>query len=773
MKPNWPSGLRQGVAKERMLQSARGLAHSKTLPRIIEPGQVRQVLECASPLALCLCLSATAAAQTGSSTNALKPHQFITTNSPPRSPAKFSPDSGAAPSRYNPSPRQRPEARMIWVTNVPPEPRAPSVFNPDPGAMLKAQQTNTPFFTNVFAAPPAYSGETIPPALALPRTNVRSEELEFTNRPGSRYGLGPLPPGLELPRTNTRGNLYIHEKWPNPRYDLSGVGYSIPSFAEAETNRWRIGFVPWRRYTSGEIEQPYESPAPLLWRPYAQSVLKGDAPIVGQDIFLDLTASSETEFNARRVPTPSSVSSAGANNADFYGHSEELFVQNNFAFTIDLFKGDTVFQPVDWALRLEPVFNVNYTDASENHVINPNPQHGTDRFDDFVALQEAYFEYHLHDLSEDYDFISMRVGNQPFNSDFRGFIFNDINLAARVFGNYDDNLWQYNVVAFDMDEKDTNSQLNRFARRGQYVFIANAYRQDFVWPGYTAEFSFHANIDQGGTHYDDNGNLTRPAPIGTVVPHDVDAFYFGWAGDGHIGRLNLSHAFYEAVGHDSFNGLAGRPVDINAQMGALELSYDRDWIRYKASAFYASGDHKATDGTATGFDSIVDNPNFTGGPFSWYVHQGFNLGGTSVNLKQEDSLLPDLRTSKTEGQANFVNPGVLLLGLGTEIDVTPKLRNFINANYVRFMETDPLKTALLTDRVDNELGYDLSMGFQYRPLLTDNVIISTGFGTLLPGRGYRDIYKTSSSPVAGYGSPGRGRVDDFLYSAVLSVTFTY
>src|SRR5260370_9942321 len=33
-------------------QSARGLAHSRTLPRIMEPTKVRQVLECASPLAL-------------------------------------------------------------------------------------------------------------------------------------------------------------------------------------------------------------------------------------------------------------------------------------------------------------------------------------------------------------------------------------------------------------------------------------------------------------------------------------------------------------------------------------------------------------------------------------------------------------------------------------------------------------------------------------------------------------------------------------------------
>jgi hypothetical protein len=706
-------------------------------------------------------------------TNALAPHQFITTNSPPQSPATFTPDFGVPPSRYNPNPPAQPAVGTRWITNTPPEPAAPGMFNPDPGAMLKSQPVNAPFFTNSFAAPPVYRGEAIPAGLTLPRTNVRSERLEITNAPGGHYGLEPLPPGLELPRTNTRGNLYIKEKWENPKYKIGGEDYSIPTFAEPETNRWRIGFMPWRRYTSGDIEQPYESPKPMLWRPYAQSILKGDAPIWGQDIFLDLTAGSETIFELRRVPTPSGVSASHPNSAEFYGKSEQMFVQNNFSFTIDLFKGETVFQPVHWALRLEPVFNVNYIDTRENNVIKPNPQRGTDRFDQFVALQQAFIELHIRDLSENYDFIASRFGNQAFNSDFRGFIFNDVNLAARLFGNYDNNRWQYNVVAFDMDEKDTNSELNKFARRGQDVFIANVYRQDFIWHGYTAQLSFHANLDHGGTHYDENGNLTRPEPLGTLVPHDVDAFYFGWAGDGHIGRLNLSHAFYEVVGRDSFNGLAGRQVDINAQMAALEVSYDRDWIRYKASMFYASGDDKATDGTAHGFDSIVDNPNFTGGPFSWYVHQGFNLGGTAVGLKQRDSLIPDLRSSKSEGQANFVNPGVLLLGIGTEMDLTPKLRSFINANYIRFMETDPLKAALLTDRVAHELGYDLSLGFQYRPLLTDNIIISTGFGTLIPGAGYRDIYKTSTSPVAGYGSHGRGSVDDFLYSAVLSVTFTY
>jgi hypothetical protein len=419
------------------------------------------------------------------------------------------------------------------------------------------------------------------------------------------------------------------------------------------------------------------------------------------------------------------------------------------------------------------VFNVNHTDTRETTVISPNPARGTDRTDNFIALQEGFAEFHLGDLSANYDFIASRFGNQPFNSDFRGFIFNDINLGARLFGNFDNNRWQYNLIVLDLLEKDTHSELNMFDRRDQRVIIANVYRQDLFWRGYTAQLSFHANLDSGGTHYDGNGNLARPATLGTVEPHDVRAYYLGWAGDGHIGRLNVSHAFYQVFGRDDLNGLAGRPVDINAQMAALELSYDRDWMRYKASILYASGDGNSQDGAGKGFDTIIDNPNFTGGPFSWYVRQGFNLAGTSVSLKQRNSLVPNLRTSKTEGQANFVNPGVLLAGVGTEIELTPKLRSFINANYINFVETDPIRTALLTDKVHRELGLDLSIGFQYRPLLTDNVIISAGFGALIPGRGFRDIYQTNPDPIPGYGSQSAGRVDDFLYNAVVALTLTY
>jgi hypothetical protein len=42
------------------------------------------------------------------------------------------------------------------------------------------------------------------------------------------------------------------------------------------------------------------------------------------------------------------------------------------------------------------------------------------------------------------------------------------------------------------------------------------------------------------------------------------------------------------------------------------------------------------------------------------------------------------------------------------------------------------------------------------------------------GRGYRDIYATTEPPVPGFTpASASGKVDDFLYSAILAATFTY
>ena len=202
----------------------------------------------------------------------------------------------------------------------------------------------------------------------------------------------------------------------------------------------------------------------------------------------------------------------------------------------------------------------------------------------------------------------------------------------------------------------------------------------------------------------------------------------------------MTHAFYQALGEDAFNPIAGRPVTVNAQMATAEVSYDRDWIRYRVSAFYTSGDAHPRDGRARGFDAIDDLTNFAGGIFSFWNREDIRLLGSGIQLTTEGSLIPSLRSAKEEGQANFVNPGVFLANAGADFNITAKLKAFANLNYLRFDRTEPLEYLLFESPIRHSIGEDLGIGVTYRPPLSENIVLTGGASALQPGAGFRDIY---------------------------------
>jgi hypothetical protein len=512
-------------------------------------------------------------------------------------------------------------------------------------------------------------------------------------------------------------------------------------------DRWRIGFPEWDRYGKGHpkvFDYPYRLGS--LFDPYNQNLLKGDYPLIGQHTFLNMTGSLVMLNEGRNIPTATTPfeSTARANERDFFGRSGQYLNNELATLSFDLFHGDAAFKPVDWRLKATVASNFNNLSVQELGVISPDVSRGTVRDRSFTTLQEWFAEYKLADLSPEYDFLSVRVGSQPFVSDFRGFIFSDINRGVRLFGNFDGNRTQYNLAYFRQQEKDTNSQLNTFNDRNQNIAIANIYRQDFLFPGYTIEGSLHYNNDGPDVLYDKNGFLVRPDPVGVFQPHRVEAWYLGVAGDGHIGRYNVSHASYWALGRDSLNPIAGTPQSISATMNALELSYDRDWARFRLSGFYQSGDGNPNNGKATGFDGILDQTNF-GGEFSYFRRQRIPLFG--VGLVNDQSLYANLRSSRIQGQSNFVNPGLWLLNMGADFDVTPRLRLVNNANYLWFDKTASLETFTFQGNIARDVGLDLSSGFEFRPRLNNNAIILGGVAMLLPGGGFRQLYNKKDAKV--------------------------
>jgi hypothetical protein len=523
---------------------------------------------------------------------------------------------------------------------------------------------------------------------------------------------------------------------------------SVPSEPQTDKSRreardrWRIGFPEYDRYGDRAArgrDIPFRRGR--WWDPYNQSKLKGDYPIKGNELFMILSAVSTTGVEQRRAPTPSDASTDEPGSAEFFGQPEQFAASETIQLSFELFHGDSTFKPRDWAIKISPTFSVpNYLNARENGVVNIDVRRGTNRTDTHVSFEEAFAEVKLWDVNANYDFVSVRAGIQPFVSDFRGFIFSDNNLGIRFFGAAANNRLQFNAAYFSMLEKDTNSGLNRFDTRHQNVYLANVFRQDFIRKGYTIQGSVHYNDDRRSIEYDRNGFLVRPALIGDVRPHAIKVGYLGLSGDGHLGKLNLSHAYYYAFGRDDRNPIAGRSVKVRSNMGALEASVDRDYLRFKGSFFFAQGDSNPVDDKATGFDAIFDDPNFVGGQFSYWNRNGIRLTQTGVGLVQANSILPTLRSGKTQGQANFVNPGIFIYNAGVDAEVTQRIKAVFNVNYLRFHRTEPLEYVLFQNRIRHDIGFDYSLGVAYRPFLINNVTMTFGAATLQTGRGFRDIF---------------------------------
>lgn len=588
-------------------------------------------------------------------------------------------------------------------------------------AMCRAVAAGAVVWLGVLAAPVA--AQTAAPAdTATPATSPEQIELRRAQTQPLQYQLPPIDPAQVPP-----------PKAIDPR-----ISIAVP-------DRWRI-------VESLGVKDQW-------WDPYNQNTIKGDRPFpgfsdLGPDWFLALGAVSDSLYESRRVPTPAGAQSSqgsGANNV--FGRDSQYALVQTFIVSASVIKGNTTFKPQDYEFRFAGAFNFNQAHVEEVRGINVNPQRGTVRDDSFFGVQEAFADVHLRNVSDNYDFDSMRLGIQPFNADFRGFLFNDAVFGARFFGNRHNNQWQYNLGWFKRFEKDTNSGLNDIRTlRSDDTLVASAYRQDWPVPGHTTQATFLYNMNREGEQrdfYDANGAQVRPSVIGDVRPHNYDVAYFGLNGDGHFGRWNLTSSAYLASGNSSYDPIAQKPQTIEALFAAAELSHDFDWLRVRASALYASGDKNPYDNKSTGFDAILENPMFAGADTSYWIRQAIPLiGGGGVALSGRNGVLSSLRSSKDQGQSNFVNPGLNLLGIGFDADVMPQVRLIGNINRLQFDDTSVLRYLRNQANISRDIGTDISVAVQYRPYMTQNVVLNASMAWLEPGQGYKDLYATGERPYS-------------------------
>ena len=563
---------------------------------------------------------------------------------------------------------------------------------------------------------PGYTRVPCPEATSTDATPVVETEDEQYQRRGTEL--------LRRPATQARSRT-PNAVSPVPRPSVEDYVARIPV-----PDRWRIVD------SIGYQDRWYD--------PYNRNTLKADNPIHGE-WFFNFGLFSDSVIEIRDLPTPVGGNSTGKpGQIDVFGSGEQLVVVENLGFEFVYYKGDTVFRPPDWEFRFTPVINVNRVELDEILGVNVDPRDGRTRNDNHVGIQAAFIDKHLRNVSDRYDFDSLRIGIQPFSSDFRGFLFQDNQLGLRLFGNRKNNIFQYNLAWFRRLEKDTNSGLNDVGQdlRKDDILFANLYWQDFPVRGFVTQATIAHNRNREDEFYfDENDFIQRPASIGGERTRDYDVTYLGLNGDGHFNRFNLTASLYFAFGETDPDTFTAEKSDIASVFFAAEASMDFDWIRPRLSLLYASGDDDPYDDKATGFDAIFENPQFAGADTSYWIRQALPfVGGGRVALSGRNSVIPSLRASKEQGQSNFTHPGVLLVGAGADLDILPELRMSLNWNYLRFIDTAVLEAARNQAPIDEEIGHDVSVSFIYRPLMSQNIVLRLSYARLIAGDGFEDLF---------------------------------
>jgi hypothetical protein len=605
----------------------------------------------------------------------------------------------------------------------------------------------SPYLLQIAAAAAA-AAQAEAPTADPPETGPAAEEalLEGRRRPGV--------PQHELPDPVTQVNPGALRAPPPEAFPTDHI--PVP-------DRWRL------IETLGIVrERPFD--------PYHQNTLKGDRPICiptaaeqarrreagirpcltprwlglkGNDWFFVASAISDTVVEPRTFPIPVGVQTTDRpGSIDVFGHNDSLAVVQTFILGAALLKGSTAYKPPDVEYRVTLAVQANYVDVSERRILFVEPSKGTSRLDYAVGVQELFFDYHIRNVSDRYDFDSVRIGIQPFQLDFRGFLFNDQQPGLRLFGTRDNNRWQYNLALIGRLEKDTNSGLNDITQspRADFILHANAYRQDLPFVGMTSQASLTLNVnrERGSVEIDDNGFPVRPALIGNLRGRNYEVLYLGYGADGRLGgRLNLSAQAYAAFGWDRNNVFTGRRAQIRSFFLAAEPSYDFNWIRLRGAALFASGDGNPYNNVQGGFDTIFENPIFAGADTSYWIRQTipFAGGGRAVSLNGRNGILNSLRSSKEQGQSSFVNPGTVLLGAGADFDLTPELRISTNLNHLWFHRTEPLQALRMQGTVRHDIGFDASAAAIWRPRMNQNIVFRASAAMLQAGRGFRDLFE--------------------------------
>ncbi len=263
---------------------------------------------------------------------------------------------------------------------------------------------------------------------------------------------------------------------------------------------------PWHR--QGALVRSL-SPEPRLKgdRPLDPDKVKW-LPIKGDDWFFVGNAVSDTLFEPRSFPIPVGVQTTERpNSLDVFGKNASYVLSQTFIASAALIKGSTAFKPPEIEYRLTLALQRQSCERAPSGACSMSTlRHQACAPINFLGVQEAFIDYHLRNTSDRYDFESIRIGIQPFQSDFRGFLFNDEQLGIRFFGNRDNNRFQFNVAGLLATRQGHQQRPQRCHVRVRATTWSSSpisTGRNFLIPGLTSQVDGRLQPQPGGRPHQD------------------------------------------------------------------------------------------------------------------------------------------------------------------------------------------------------------------------------------------------------------------------------
>ena len=235
---------------------------------------------------------------------------------------------------------------------------------------------------------------------------------------------------------------------------------------------------------------------------------------------------------------------------------------------LSLIKGSTAFKPPEIEYRLTLAFNVNYAQVPERRSCRSSPAKPPHRIDAFVGVQEAFVDYHLRNVSDRYDFDSIRVGIQPFPARFPR-----LPVPGQPAGRAPVRRPRQQplpVQSGRLPAAREGHQLAASTTSARRCATTMIVRGQPLPPGpagprpHLAGRALIYNAQPRGAARSTStttASRSRPALIGDLRARDYDVVYLGYNADGHIGRLNLTASAYGAFGQDRNSIFTNQPGD--------------------------------------------------------------------------------------------------------------------------------------------------------------------------------------------------------------------